>query len=203
MVMKSNSFSTARKVRDAIDTFDDDELFTTQQLLYLGGRAAIDAELSHMVRHEGLTRVTRGVFVKKCSGNISASEVAFVKAIAFGKMIYQHGLAAAFEVEIIDDNPNKNGVITFYTSGCTSSFKFGNYTVRFVSASARKRELPDNPTGKILKAVWELGQKRVKKTMVRARHAKFKFNRKYNRIFRRYILKTPLWVVTAFYPTLA
>ena len=203
MAGKTASLSTARRVREAIAMFKDDELFTTQQLLYCGSRAAIDSELSQMVLHEGLKRVTRGVFIKRELHKISPREIAMVKAAAFGKMIYQHGLEAAFETGIIDEKPNSDGVFTFYTSGCSSSFKFGIYTIRFVSTSARKRKLPDDEIGKILKAVWQLGRRNVDRTMVKARHAKFKLKGEKAKSFRIYILKTPLWLVKSFYPTLA
>lgn len=134
-----------------------DELFTTRDCLSFGSRAAVDKALSRLVKFGEIIRVARGVFAKFSINQINYSPytVASVKAQAFGKRIFVHGLTAARELNISILNNNQP---TFATNGSSSSFCFQDTVIHLRNVSPRMIHLEDKPAGLLIRAMWYLGK---------------------------------------------
>ena len=218
MAMKHKSVSTAHRVKELIETFDTDRIFSTQELLReinFGSRNSIDLALTRLVKERIITRLARGVYAKTGVNpdKITPVSIATTKAKAFGKTIYSSGVDASLKVGITSDEPvvcntgmdqSKHiNVYTFYTSGSSSSFKFDNNTILFKSASHRKRELPDDVSGIVLKAVWHQGSSNIARTKVKARFIALNQKKDELQDFRSYIRNLPKWIVKNLYPAIA
>ena len=205
MVMKTSSLSTAHRIKKEIDFLPRDQIFTTQELLHLGGRNAIDAELYRLVKAKAISRLARGVFIKADATRkaITTLKVAEAKAKAFGKTICLYGETAVHKLGLSKSLSNKTNRETFYTSGATSSFKFADKTIQFISASPKKRALPENRFGLVIKAAWHLGRRNLYKVKPRVRHIAFNLKRKEILEFKKHLKKSPLWLLKTFYPSLA
>lgn len=131
------------------------QLLTTRELLGFGTRAAIDQTTYRLVKWGFIVRVARGVFMRRGSPEPSLLEVAKAKAMAFGKQIYQHGGNAANELGFSSQG---NAEATFACSGRSSSFRFGEVTIRLVGMSPRKLAGGESLAGKVIRAMWYLGK---------------------------------------------
>lgn len=148
---------TISHIRRLSNRLSPDELFTTRDCLSFGSRAAVDQALSRLVKFGEITRVARGVFAKFSANQIAYSpfKVASIKARAFGKQIFVHGLAAAKKLNISDSDNNEP---TFATNGSTSSFRFQDTVIHLMGVSPRKTRLEDRPAGLLTRAMWHLGK---------------------------------------------
>lgn len=193
---------TASRVRDHIEYLHDDEIFTTRDLLYCGGRNAVDLTLSKMVRTKQIMRIARGVFVKfvESISSISLYDIAVAKAKGFGNHIYRYGRSAALQMGIIKTFHGKDNEYLFYTSGCSTSFKCENNTIRLVAACSRKRLLPESQPGELLKAVWHFGWPNFSILRLRARYIFATLSHEEKFELRSMVRKLPPWVINIFLP---
>jgi hypothetical protein len=152
----------------------EDQLFTTRDLLSYGNRAAIDQVLYRMVKLEILTRLARGVFIKYGAPLPTKYEIAKVKAEAFGKKIYKHcseladllneytagadwspfGMKERDKFKQTSDTTGNELILA--TSGCSSSFKCGNITIKFKSIAKRKLLTGESRAGILVRSIWHL-----------------------------------------------
>jgi hypothetical protein len=129
-------------------------------LVGMGKRGAVDQCLWRLVSSGELERVARGVFCKgRAPDDLTIEKLAEVKAKAFGKKIFQHGLRKAAELEF-GEAPKK---LHYATDGCTSSFYtiFGRVYMRSVSAKKRAFGTGENQYADALKGLWASGESRL------------------------------------------
>ncbi len=134
------------------------QIFTSRELLSYGRRPAVDQAIARLVRSNVIVRLARGVFVRDGSPTPSAFEIARAKAEAFGKKLAAHGQTLAFELGLLPEPPPAP---TFAVSGSSSSFQLGTTRVRLQKTATRKLLLGDEPAGRVLRALWQLGNKMI------------------------------------------
>jgi hypothetical protein len=59
------------------------------------------------------------------------------------------------------DNSTNSQVLTFSVNGCSSSFQYGNITIKLRSVSERKIQLGATRVGAIVRALWHLGKNNI------------------------------------------
>lgn len=143
---------TTSYIRRHIAKLKTNELFVSRDFLVYGTRYAIDNALSMMVKTQEIVRVARGVFMKTVYPLRlpSAFQVARVKALAFGKQIYEHGANAALEFGL---NAKIHGQPTFATTGRTTSFAFGKTRIHLKALASRKVLVNKLLVGKMITAL--------------------------------------------------
>ena len=149
--------STTPFVRRHIFRLPLQKLFSTREFLMYGTRGSIDKALSRLVKRGVIVRLARGIFVRAGSilSSITAFDMAKIKAESFGKQIATWGGDLAKELGIMTWQGSKK---VYCVNGSSSSFKFGDMTIQFKKACARKMRFGDNPAGKTLRALWYLGR---------------------------------------------
>jgi hypothetical protein len=134
-------------------------LFTTRDLLAYGTRAAVDQTLYRLVKQRFIKRLARGVFClyDEQKSTPPPSEVAAVKAAAFGKQIFIYGADAAtlLGIPVRASRPN-----TFFVNGSTSSFRYGKVVVYFKSSCPRRVSRQETQTGLVIKTLLHFGRNR-------------------------------------------
>jgi len=157
---------TACFIRRHIFRLPSGRLFTTRELLGYGTRVAVDQTISKLVRKGIIVRLARGVFTRQDSDltNISAIDVARVKAQSFGKQIAAWGGQLARELGLPSDAEPEQ---IFSVNGSSSSFKFGKITIHFRKTAARKLRFGDSRSGQALRALWHLGRRQVNRAQIR------------------------------------
>ena len=160
--------STAEAIYNYIAALVAGRLFTTQELLHLGTRDAVDACLYRMVKAGQIIRWANGIFIRaeESDNRIpSVLEIATVKARRFGKKIAQHGLDAAHALGLSDEG---NPTPTFLACCRTTSFLFAKTTrIRLRGTVPRKLFLLDQFGDSVVKALWHLGEKVVTVELVK------------------------------------
>ncbi|MBA3858941.1 MAG: hypothetical protein C0507_18710 [Cyanobacteria bacterium PR.3.49] len=123
-------------IRRYINQLSERQVFKNTDLNSLGSRGSIDMALSDLEKRERIVRLTRGLYMKgdAVTPRPSIVEVARLKAQAFGHQL----------IEDVDDptfagvqTPGKNEV-TFYFTGKTTSFMYGDTKVILKSISPKK-----------------------------------------------------------------
>ncbi len=140
-----------------ISALPTDAWFSTQQLLNLGNREAIDQCLYRLVKCGYLTRIAWGVFTLRTSKQIfEPLAVAMFKAKIFKKNVSTHGLDIARRLGLIKENQDQQ---RFSVHGVSSSFQSKKREISLKSHSPRKIELGNSRIGEIISALWFLGEK--------------------------------------------
>jgi hypothetical protein len=158
--VKKKDMWTTSCIKRHINNLPDGVLFTTRDFLSYGSRSAVDQALYRLVKSGRIRRVVRGVFIKPDYGRppVSASEVAIVKAQAFGRRILKHCADVAFNIGLISE---VNHEPTFATNGSSTSFRFRETTIHFKGIGPRKMALGDSRSGWALRSLIYLGQDSV------------------------------------------
>lgn len=146
---------TTARIRRDITRRDDNQPFTTRDMLVYGERATVDFALFRMVRSGFIRRLARGVFVKAtCQRNFECFEIATIKAKAFGKRILRQDHRRALSGLAIADDLREE---VFMVDGRSSSFQYGPHRIVLKSALARKFTLGDTLAGCALRLLWQRG----------------------------------------------
>jgi len=134
-------------IRRYITLLPEGKIFSTQDVLQFGMRAAVDQALSRLCKREQIRRLARGVFVKEegSASEYSDMEIARVKAESFGRTIatFISPVANPFS-EVAGNIPN---TCTFLVNGHSSKFRIGDKTIYLKSVSPRKLQLASNGVG--------------------------------------------------------
>lgn len=141
------------------------QLISRKEFLQYGPEKAVDDAVHRLTQSGELHRETRGVYSLKGSRNFSIFEIATFKANVFGRKIISHAAQIARELEISDRAIPPH---TFMTDGRTSSFKVRGAEVVLKGTSRRKMALGDNPVGKVVRAIWQMGADKVDVGMIAA-----------------------------------
>jgi len=140
-----------------ISALPTDAWFSTQQLLNLGNREAIDQCLYRLVKCGYLTRIAWGVFTLRTSKQIfEPLAVAMFKAKTFKKNVSIHGLDIARRLGLVAENQDQQ---LYSVHGTSSSFQSIKREISLKSYSPRKIELGDSRIGEIISALWFLGER--------------------------------------------
>jgi hypothetical protein len=134
-------------IRRYITLLPEGKIFSTQDVLQFGMRAAVDQALSRLCKGEKLRRLARGVFVKEESGvsEYSDMDIAKVKAESFGRKIAT--LISPVSDPLTGDANRVPNTCTFLVSGHSSKFRIGDKTIHLKSVSPRKFQLVSNGAG--------------------------------------------------------
>lgn len=131
--------------------------FSTQQVLNLGTREAIDQCLYRLVKCGYLTRIAWGLFTLRTNEqNFEPLAVATFKAQIFKKKVAIHGLEFAERLGLAAQAQHQR---QFSVHGVSSSFQSIKREILLKSYSPRKIALGDSPIGEIISALWFLGEK--------------------------------------------
>jgi Family of unknown function (DUF6088) len=137
-------------------------VFTPNDFLDLGNRAAVDQALSRLSRNHRLRRVSRGLYDlprlstvlnRPAPPNIDAAVQALVRRDRI--QVMPDGIVAANRLGLTNAVPAK---VSYVTSGPTRTFKVGGRTVRFQHASAILMAWVKRPGAPAIQALYWLGQ---------------------------------------------
>ena len=138
--------------------------FSTQQVLNLGTREAIDQCLYRLVKCGYLTRIAWGLFTLGTNEqNFEPLAVAVFKAQIFKKKVAIHGLDIARQLGLVDAAQDRK---LFSVHGVSSAFQSMKREISLKSYSPRKIALGDSPIGEVISALWFLGEKNCDNTAV-------------------------------------
>jgi Family of unknown function (DUF6088) len=120
-----------------------------KELLHLGARAAVDCNLSRLVR------AGRGLYVRPVAGRFGVrppESTKVVQALAEqrGERIVPHGAAAANELGLTTQVPVRE---VYLTSGPTRKLKLGQQVIELRHAPAWQLVLPGRPAGAAIRAL--------------------------------------------------
>lgn len=156
--------STAKEIRNHVETIKRGEPFTTKELLKLAPRTSIDKTLTRLVNKGIIKRITRGVFVRpknsKYIPNVMPSASKVVEAIArnTGETVQVHGATAVNHFKLSTQVP---AIPTFITSGPTREFRMGKLKIKLQHVSHRKLLHAGEPAGMALTALWHIGKNNI------------------------------------------
>ena len=138
--------------------------FSTQQVLNLGTREAIDQCLYRLVKCGFLTRIAWGLFTLGTNEqNFEPLAVAKFKAQVFKKKIAIHGLEIASRLGLVAPAKDKP---LFSVYGVSSAFQSMKREITLKSYSPRKITLGDSPVGEIISALWFVGERNCDNSVV-------------------------------------
>ena len=186
--------SIASEVRAYIEKVPPMQFFYTRHMLHLGTRSAIDQETYRLVDAAKIFRSADGIFYKLLPGvpHPPIAEVAHHKAAAFSKEIVEHGKDIAKKLKI---SKRGNKKVTFNVSGrSSSSFRSHahNRRVYFKATAARRFAGGKTKVGKVVRALWELGEKALnRKTLKKATR---NLNQKEMRELQEAAFRVPRWL---------
>jgi hypothetical protein len=123
-------------IRRHINRLSERNVFKNADLDSYGSRASIDKALSKLVKKESIVRLTGGLYMKGDAATPRPSnlEVARLKAQAFGHQLIEEADDPTFAGI---QTPGKNEV-TFYFTGNTTSFMYGDTKIILKSISPKK-----------------------------------------------------------------
>ncbi len=136
-------------------------------LLHLGGRAAVARSLSRLVRSERLLRICRGIYMRPIPtrfGNRAPSLERAIAALAslWGETIVSNGGDAANWLGLT----TQNAVRTVYlTSGPNRLLQFGAHQVRLLHAPRWQLTTAHGTAGAVIRAISWLGPREVERSL--------------------------------------
>ena len=162
--METKLVTAAESIRGYIEELPAGEPFTTADLMRLGTRAAVDQNLTRLVRNGSIERIARGVFVRpvinEYVGKVSPEPTKIAEAVArsSGSVIKVHGAEAARRFQLSTQTPMQP---VYWTSGPNREIQVGKTRIRLRHAGAKKLALAGTPAGTALAALWYLGKEQV------------------------------------------
>jgi hypothetical protein len=158
--------TTASLVRRHVASVAYGKIFFTRDCLNYGRRAAVDQILCRLVRHEVITRVARGAFVKLKRGVAipSLADIALGKAKAFGRKPLLGAYAIARKLIGIGAAEHSNVIAT---DGATTSFNALDERIYLNCYAPRKLMLADTAHGQVIRLLWKVGRYNITDEMVR------------------------------------
>lgn len=162
--METKQATVAESIRGYIEGLPAGEPFTTAALLRFGTRAAVDQNLTRLVRSGTIERVARGVFVRpvvnEYVGKVATEPAKIAEAVAqsSGSAIKVHGAEAARRFQLTTQTPVQP---VYWTSGPSREIKVGQTKIRLRHAGSKKLALAGRPAGTALAALWYLGKEQV------------------------------------------
>lgn len=162
--METKQPTVAERIRAYVEGLPAGEPFTTAALLRFGTRAAVDQNLTRLVRNGTIERVARGVFVRpvvnEYVGKVSPEPAKIAEAVAHssGSAIKVHGAEAARRFQLSTQTPMQS---VYWTSGPNREIQVGKTRIRLRHAGSKKLALAGTQAGTALAALWYLGKEQV------------------------------------------
>jgi predicted transcriptional regulator of viral defense system len=160
----------ANKILSALDREGHGYVFTPEDLLSLGSRAAIDQALSRLARSGPIRRLARGVYdYPKASprlGPLAPSPEAVAQALARKEGVHLQisGAKAANALGLSTQVPART---TFLMEGTPRTRRVGGQVIEFKRAAPRKLQGAGTTAGTVLQALRYLGPTGVNDRAVR------------------------------------
>ncbi len=126
---------------------DFNQLFTTQELLKYGNRAAVDQRLYHLARIGYIKRIGSGIYLK-CDAKGRFREVATYEAVK---------LRAEADGMIVVAQQTKDGIV-FLINGRTRTILINGEKIKLKQASMRKLSLGESKAASLLRSFWDEGK---------------------------------------------
>ena len=173
--METKLVTAAESIRGYIEELPAGEPFTTADLMRLGTRAAVDQNLTRLVRNGSIERIARGVFVRpvinEYVGKVSPEPTKIAEAVAqsSGSAIKVHGAEAARRFQLSTQTPMQP---VFWTSGPNREIQVGKTRIRLRHAGTKKLALAGRPAGTALAALWYLGKEQVTPAVIEQIHSR-------------------------------
>ncbi|BBO60172.1 DUF6088 family protein [Mycoavidus sp. B2-EB] len=165
----NTTIKTVKLIRQCIERIPLGEPFTPNILLAYGTRAAVDQNLSRLVKAGIIERLTRGVYarleVSRFVGKVMPEPMKVAETIAktHGAVVQVHGAEAARKLELTTQAPIQT---VFSTSGPSRRIQIGTLEIRLQHVCQRKLALAGRPAGLALAAMWYLGKKEVTLSLI-------------------------------------
>lgn len=163
--------SVSQRIQAKIKGMPKGKPFTTNHLINLGSRCAVDKTLARLVEKGVIERITRGVFARPKEspfvGNVMPALSQVIEAIAKsrGETIQVHGAEAVRRFKISTQMPTRP---IYYTNGPSREIQVGNLKAKLMhTASRRKLQFAGANSGLALTALWYLGKEQVNAETVR------------------------------------
>jgi hypothetical protein len=162
-------------IKEKISHLPVGEPFSSKLLACYGTRAALDQNLSRLVRSGEVMRVTRGVYVCPKQSKYVGAVVPEPLKIAQAKLAGEHetlqvsGAEAARQFGLTTQVPTTP---VFYSSGANRRFQVGKLRVQVKRVSTRKMALAGTPAGTALSALWYVGKEHISKSVLARIEAK-------------------------------
>jgi hypothetical protein len=139
-------------------------MFSTRELLQYGTRGAVDQVLYRMVKTGFIFRLARGIFIRDASKAPSAKQIAQFKAETFGGTVFPHAEKVLNDLEI--QSKPKREYFRFVVNRRSSSFQTYKGRVVLQGIGVRKAKLCEHDAGRVLYALWYLGDRICTKDIV-------------------------------------
>lgn len=161
--------SIATKILRAIKRKGPGYVFTPDELLSLGSRAAVDQALSRLARSGEIRRLGRGIYdypkISPRLGPLSPAPETIAEALARqeGVHLQTSGARAANALGLTTQVP---GRLTFLTDGTPRSRRVGSQVIELKRAAPRKLRGAGTMAGTVLQALRYLGAERVDERVI-------------------------------------
>jgi hypothetical protein len=145
-------------------------VFTPEDMLSLGSRAAVDQALSRLARKGEIRRLGRGIYdypkISERLGPLSPAPESIAEALARteGAHLQTSGARAANALGLSTQVPSR---LTFLTDGTPRSRRIGRQTIELKRAAPRKLRGAGTTAGTVLQALRYLGAERVDERVIR------------------------------------
>jgi hypothetical protein len=145
-------------------------VFTPQDMLRLGSRAAVDQALSRLARAGTIRRLGRGVYdypkVSARLGSLTPPPETIARALARneGAHLQSSGARAANALGLSTQVP---GRVTFLTDGTPRTRRVGNHVIELKRAAPRKLFGAGTTAGTVLQALRYLGPSAIDDRVIR------------------------------------
>jgi len=145
-------------------------VFTPEDMLSFGSRAAIDQALSRLARKGEIRRLGRGIYdypkITERLGPLSPAPEAVAEALARteGAQLQTSGARAANALGLTTQVPAR---LTFLTDGTPRSRRVGRQIIELKRAAPRKLRGAGTTAGTVLQALRYLGAERVDEGVIR------------------------------------
>lgn len=162
--------SVSDKVLKAITRRGRGYVFTPEDMLSLGSRAAVDQALSRLTRTGKIRRLGRGIYdypkISDRLGPLSPTPEAVAEALARteGAHLQTSGARAANALGLTTQVPAR---LTFLTDGTPRSRRVGRQIIELKRAAPRKLRGAGTTAGTVLQALRYLGPEGVDERVVR------------------------------------
>lgn len=146
--------STASYVRRHVNLLGVRQIFSIRDVLHYGDRDLIDHALEDLVKKERIVRLAVGIYMKgdEAAQRPPLFEVVIARGNAYGWNLHLDAANAQkleYNPSTLDSMSNLDREITFFISGNSTSFRYGNTKIIIKAISPRKlKELKDQ--GKLI-----------------------------------------------------
>lgn len=192
--------STAKHIREHIQSLPEGEAFHLSSLYHLGSPNNVRQVACRMRKSEEITQIARGIFVRPKvlphigKVNPGVREVVQVIEQTTGATIAPHGAEAVRQLGLSTQMQMQP---TFYTTGNSRKIKLGKMVIRLKHVSPRKIARPGTIEGLVVSALWYMKKKHVTLETIEHLHRVLP-KEEFERVTAASAIM-PVWMVNMFY----